>query len=369
MRRKKPILGQRARHAFLEALQASLWNRPPLPILFDGLSREDWKGIFQLSFHQTVEGHIADAVRTLPSEFLPPHDIMLKWAVRLQRIEDRDAQMRKVISYLGWFFRENEIRAVLQKGHGVSLYYEKPEIRHGGDIDWFFPLREGYQRANFLMDSPVHSFRLTHGQSASYNFEGIEIEHHQKLVQLRNPFITSYVRNLVDELGRENLKVSFEGEAIEIPSPMLNSIQVNAHILKHQVTYGIGLRQLCDAARLYHSFEGSLDGPLLRDIYRRMGMLKWVHSFHRVLTDLIGLREDKLPFAIEGRQDVQWMMDYIMRTGNFGFYDPDNPDIQNPGGRVNRAERLLENFRRFYPLAPVETACFPFVHLFSKVHQ
>lgn len=367
MKKRKPQLKPRVRHAFLEALQASLWGRPILPVLFDGLTREDWEEIFVLSFHQTVEGHIAEAVGTLPDDLLPPHNLMLKWAVRLQRIEDRDQHMRNVVAQLGRLFQENGVRSILQKGHGVSLYYEKPHIRHGGDIDWYFPTKMGYLQANQLVDDPGRSFQVTSRHSSGYVFEGIEIEHHRKLVQLRNPLITPYIDSLVADLQKENTTFEIQGENIEIPTPLLNIIQVNAHILKHQVTYGIGLRQLCDSARLYHCCRGSIQGEELRQIYGRLGILKWTHSFHKVLVELLDLNREDLPFDIEGKPDVEWMKEYILRTGNFGFYDPENPDIEKPGGRVNRGERLLANFRNFYPLAPVETICFPFVHLYNKV--
>jgi len=173
----------------------------------------------------------------------------------------------------------------------------------------------------------------------------------------------------VKDLSRENISVEFGSAQVEIPSPILNIIQVNAHILKHQVTYGIGLRQLCDAAILYHRFHDQIDGEQLKYIYKKLGMLEWSHVFHQVLVDLLGLKQNELPFAIEKKPGVQWMKDYILRTGNFGFYDPLNPDINNPGGRVNRRKRLMSNFKQLFPLAPMETLCFPFVHLFSKIHH
>ena len=362
-------VSNKARVAFLEALQSSIWNRPILPVLFDNLTREDWSEIFRLSFHQTVEGHVADAVSDLPENLMPPQDILLKWIVSLQRIEDRNLHMRKVISKLGRLFKDNHIRAILQKGHGVSLYYEKPEIRHGGDIDWFFITKEDYRRAGKLISEMEPTFRIAPAYSSDYIFEEIVIEHHQRLIQLSNPFLSKYINSTIEELSRKNIFIDFEGEYIEVPSPLLNIIQVNAHILRHQVGYGIGLRQLCDSARLYYSFFGTYDGLELKQIYKNLGILGWINGFHKVLIDLIGLDEKKLPFPIEGDVNIEWMKEYIIKTGNFGFYDPDNPDIENPGGRVNRSARLFTNFRRFFPIAPGESLFFPIVHVFSKVHH
>jgi len=355
--------------AFLEALRSSLWGLPIQHSFYEDLTRKEWISIFKMSFHQTVEGHVADAIRSLPERLLPPQDLLFKWIVRLQRIDDKNQKMAEVISYQGWLFQESGVKAYLQKGHGVSQYYQKPEIRVGGDIDWYFPSREDYSKANQLMKGQGERFQVQAGYSSGYYFDGIETEHHLKLIQLRNPFILSYVKDLVKDLSKRNIWKDFGDTPVEIPAPILNIIQVNAHILKHQVTYGIGLRQLCDAAILYNEFHKQIDGNELMEIYKKLGMLNWSHVFHRVLVDLLELDEKVLPYVIEEKKGVEWMKEYILRTGNFGFYDPLNPDINKPGGRVNRTERLFSNFKQLFPLAPIETVCFPFVHLFSKVHH
>ena len=145
--------------------------------------------------------------------------------------------------------------------------------------------------------------------------------------------------------------------------------QVNDHILKHQVTYGIGLRQLCDSAILYHRFHDQIDSGKLKHIYKKLSMLDWFQVLHLMLVDLLGLKPEELPYEIEQKPGIGWMKAYILRTGKFAFYDPLNPDINKPGGRVNRRVRLMSNFKKLYPLAPIETICFQFVHLFSKIHH
>src|SRR5690606_42162552 len=96
--------------AFLEALGSSLWDRPIRPSYFDGLNRKEWITIFSMSFHQTVEGHIADAILALPQSLLPPQDLLLKWIVRLQHIEENNRRMAEVVSQQGRLFRSEERR-------------------------------------------------------------------------------------------------------------------------------------------------------------------------------------------------------------------------------------------------------------------
>lgn len=357
------------RAAFLEALKAGLWARPLDEQHFKDLKKADWVEIFNLSFHQTVEGILADAISSLPTALLPPQEIWLKWMVRLQHIEQKNKAMDRVIRHLFDVFDAHDIGAVLQKGHGVSLYYEKPHQRVAGDIDLYFPLSSDYHKANDLMRNRAKKFSIDPAFSSSYIFEGMEIEQHQRLVQLRNPLVKKAIQRLHQAENDRARTVQLDGRAIPIPSPILNIIQVNAHILKHQVTYGIGLRQLCDAARLYHIFSAEIDEKELRYWYKKLGMLTWAYTFHEVLVDLVGLDRNKLPFQAQRIPDFKWMSKEIMQSGNFGFYDPKHPDHKNPGGRVNRVERLSKSFRQYIQLAPMETLSFPFFQVYSKVFR
>src|SRR5690606_3576519 len=200
---------------------------------------------------------------------------------------------------------------------------------------------------NQLMEKLGENFKIHPAYSSGYDYKEIEIEHHQKLVQLRNPFILNRVKKIYQQQEKHNLHHTIGGVSVEIPSPMLNILQVDAHILKHQITYGIGLRQLCDSARLYYSLSHEIDPKELKEIYTKLGMLKWSYVFHQVLVNLLGLEPAKLPYLPDKPPKSAWMEDYILRTGNFGFYDQEHPDINNPGGRVDRPTRLFGNFKKF----------------------
>lgn len=356
-------------HAFLAALQSGLWGTAIPTKDLEQLDRPAWLDIFKRSFTQTVEGLVAESVRTLPDAFLPPQDILLKWLVRLQRIEQKNAAMNQVIARIFEIFEQQNIHAVLQKGHGVSLYYDKPDQRVCGDIDLFFPDKADYYKANAVMKDAGEQFSIDPAFSSSYLFSGMEIEHHQRLVQLRNPLIAGRIQRLHSEQDSAALFINLSGKDIPIPAPLLNIIQVQAHILKHQVTYGIGLRQLCDAAQLYDKLAEQFDGQELKHWYQKLGMLQWAYTFHEVLVDLLALDRQKLPFQPKNTPDFRWMSDEIMRSGNFGFYDPDHPDHTRPGGRVNRAERLSKNFMRYVKLAPMEAISFPFFQVYSKIFR
>ena len=70
--------------------------------------------------------------------------------------------------------RQNGIRLLLMKGHGLSELYPKPQSRPSGDIDIY--LFDDYEKGNFLFGDGVNSFNKKH---ASYDYHGVHIENHK----------------------------------------------------------------------------------------------------------------------------------------------------------------------------------------------
>ncbi|WP_149524379.1 nucleotidyltransferase family protein [Sphingobacterium hotanense] len=360
------MIEQNSTQALLAAVRSSLWQSEVDTRYFENLTARDWKEIYLMSFQQTVEGLVATAVQQLPERLLPPMELRLKWLVATSRIQKANLAMEQAIAKQYQLFKKAGIRCILQKGHGVSSYYPDPTLRKTGDIDWFFPTTDDYQAAKKLIVQAGAELKSSDSFSSGFQWGRFYIEHHRRIIQLRNPFVQGKASRFVNRELAEKSQHIINGVSVEIPTGFLNLIQVNAHILKHQITYGIGLRQLCDACLLYYAYGKHIDPQELKNIYQELGMLKWSHYLHQMLVDLFHLPLENIPYPIEYFSDVQWMENYILRTGNFGFFDPEHPDSEKPGGRVDRPQRLFRNFYRFLGIAPMEALSFPFYQVYIK---
>lgn len=141
-------------------------------------------------------------------------------------------------------------------------------------------------------------------------------------------------------------------------------LQVNAHILKHLLSFGIGIRQLCDAARLYKTYHNEVEGTVLKVVYTKLKIIKWIELLHEVLVKYIGLSKENLPFPLERNQSADWMMEEIWKSGNFGFHD-ERYQQENSGKREGTKRRLWSSFIKYVPYAPMEALSFPLVHFYS----
>src|SRR5690606_9245173 len=226
-----------------------------------------------------------------------------------------------------------------------------------GDVDWYFNSKDQYLAANSLFMDLGAEVSSMAGFSSEYTWRSIIVEHHQRMFDIHSPFATSYLKNLERDFYQQRVQFDVHGSTLLVPAPMLMILQVNAHILKHLLSFGLGIRQLCDSARLYYEFHNDVNGPELQKVYRRLGILKWVDLLHVILVKHIGLPTRYLPFELSEKVEADWMMDEIWRSGNFGFYD---------SGREQATRQIWSNMKKYVKYAPMEAISFPVMQFYSK---
>lgn len=301
-------------------LRAGLWERDAD---FSGLfpvSDEIWRSVFVQARRQTVAGIVYRGLEYLPDRFFPPEDTMIRWTAEVDKIERDSRKMDQTIHDIFTFFGRYGLHPVLLKGQGVAGMYERPLLRMPGDIDLYFPGKEENSFAEALIRKKGMCPERRPDGSTEYLWGNTEVEHHLSLLDLHSPFMRKYLKGLERAKGYDTLPWgAADGPDVLLPSPVLNLLLLNAHILKHAMGKGIGLRQLCDMARAYHIMRGKVDGDEIRDIYRRAGLLSWSRLLHSFLVGELGMKESDLPYR-EKPIPTGALMCIVMAGGNFGQY-------------------------------------------------
>ena len=95
---------------------------------------------------------------------------------------------------------------------------------------------------------------------------------------------------------------------------------LSAHILKHAIGAGVGIRQCCDLTMALQALRGQYDPAALRDLFRRTSTLRWNRLLFSFLADHLGLADDSgFPFADE-RVSSEPLLRIVLEGGNFGHY-------------------------------------------------
>ena len=366
--------------ALLTLLQAGLWERRPQDISMFPLSEAEWQSVFILAQQQAVLGITYRGLDYLPEHLFPSGDLIFRWVAEIGLIEERNLESNRSLIELLELFGQVGLRPILQKGQGVATMYDRPLLRSCGDIDLWFPSHKEAEKALerggtvYSLGDIVHNRMevqrleelglrtITHADKAPdgsfhYHWRGIEVEHHPDLIDLQAIGVKRWARKQVKALQPATVTLPEHPErAIQTPSATINLLLINAHICKHAIGLGVGLRQMCDMARAYHALHREVDGEQIRSLYRRAGLERWSNLLHRFLVDYIGLEEHLLPYRSKLEESARPLLKVVLRGGNFGRYAADREVVMGNlwQRKWHTALSFVRNCRFSFRYAPAE---------------
>ena len=329
--------------AFFALLRSGFYERALLPEelpLVASLSARDWIGLARLARQQAVPGLIYQAITLLPKSVPVPGDAVLSLMARAQEISHRNRVKAGVTERLMARFKEKGLTPLVMKGATVAAYYARPELRESGDIDFYFPPEQLEQASACLTEPHLDPEGSIHSKE-----DGVDIDLHDRYFDLHCA-------------------------ARKLPkpgTPEATLLMLSAHILKHAIGTGIGIRQCCDMAAVYQALKDKIDPAALKQLFKQTGTLCWNRLLFSFLADWLGLEEDVFAegqlFAGE-RISSAPLLQIILEGGNFGHYAATRQVALNASDRQRKRDTLRRFLRRLpfsLRYAPLET----FARIFS----
>lgn len=357
----------RLRQVFLALLRSGLWSHEPDCSLFP-LREGEWEKLYILARQQTVEGVVYDGILRLPSHWLPSFPFLATWAAVVDETERCNKRMNSVLEQLSHRLSERGISAWLMKGQGTALCYDQPFHRRCGDIDLYFP--DAVDGVSMLRMMQADGVPLTYmpGWSVTYSFGSFCVDQHSRAVDIHNPWNARYIKRLIQVEVQNCVPWNAEIPSLLLPSPLLAHLVTNTHILKHLMAVGVGFRQLCDSARICKYYSDIVCGKELEQIYRRLGIYRWIQTLNRVLVFELGMAPECLPFPLSLTEEAVWMRD-VWAGGNFGFYDQRLGHASARSKRKRMADQLLYHLWPQMRYAPAEAFWFPLMQFYSRYRK
>ena len=126
-------------------------------------------------------------------------------------------------------------------------------------------------------------------------------------------------------------------------TPEATVLMLSAHILKHAIGPGVGIRQLCDLAVAWLALKPELDTSAIRTLFRRTGTYRWNRLLFSFLEENLGLNGS--PFEGE-RVQTGSLKTIILEGGNFGHHAEARKDALRAGNRRRKLNTLSRFLRR-----------------------
>lgn len=336
------------RDLFIELLQVTVGKR-------DSLSRvpssSEWQDLHEEGQRQAVDSVILDGIERLPENQRPPKALLLQWIGTGEMLKQRNQLLNKACIELQAVLTKSGFKSCILKGQGNALLYPNPLLRKCGDIDiWVDGDRTtilGFLREN----GAVGSIDIKH---CDWNIlQDVPVEVHFIPTWFYNPFTNKKLQNWFEE--QKDVQYNNESElGFTKPTISFNLVYVLIHIYRHLFDEGIGLRQLMDYYYVLKDSTVEERQEAIR-VLCSFRMRRFVGAVMYFLQDFFKLDEGFLlcqPFQTDG----QFLLNEIMRAGNFGHYDERNH--RQHGRLANGIENIKRNLR-FVGRYPQEVCWMP----------
>ncbi|MCQ2136162.1 MAG: nucleotidyltransferase family protein [Bacteroidales bacterium] len=247
---------------------------------------ELWLPLFAFSRSHCVHTIVYDAIDGVPGG--PDQDLMLVWEKEVKSMADFYKRVKAVAEVQTKAWENHSIRAVQLKGLTFAQLYPNPERRIQGDIDWWFPEEEGFERALEVARNNDVKIVFDSDGDLHYMLGGVCVEHHRKGFR-------------------------YEGE-------MGVLVHVQEHILKHAMIFGVGMRQICDYALVRKAYIGKIDRGEYAAALEECGLSKWNALLDSAVIKMGILPEafSKEELSAKDKSKCDYLIELILKDGNFG---------------------------------------------------
>ena len=305
------------------------------------LTHVDWAKMYSWAKVQTLIGVLNDGVHRLPEHQLPPDHILEKWDHVTERIAEMHRNHEKRVKELEGILKEMGLQGCILKGTGLSHLYPNPERRMSGDIDlWIDAPRETIIRA--FAKYKVHD--IIYQECKADVFDDVDVEIHFHPSKMYNPFHNARLQKWFEQNSPFR-----EGETLVYPDARFNTVFCLAHMYRHYMEGGIGLRQMMDYYYVLRELPAAERGPIFQTL-KRLKMDRFAAAVMVCMQHEFGLEDEYLlcPPDLElGKK----LVNDIIKMGNFGILDPRNRshDGESKWARFKRKNKRVFSNLKYYP--------------------
>ena len=371
---------------FFDFLRFCIGSAKEIP---GSLKEADWKELYAIAKKQALLGVLFHGIQRLPKELAPEQKLLMQWMVMAEMIRKQNIRQFQDSAKVCMNFENKGFANCILKGQGNALLYPDPYMRTPGDIDIY--LSGGRRKIMKYVDQvcPIQVMRYHH---VDFPVMKTAIEVHFTPSYMFFPIHNSRMQKWFKEVMGEqcNHRVSLPdgyGE-IHVPQVSFNVIYILSHLYRHIFTEGIGLRQLLDYYFVLLKWHTDLtnltdsnkslpqmtlintDLDALRHKLKYLGLWKFAQAVMFVMKEVFGLSEDRMIVPMDEREG-RFLLDEIMRGGNFGQYDTRLGSKENEG-KLHRYLRMSLRNLRFVKHYPTEALSEPLFRtwfaLWKKIH-
>ena len=304
----------------LYLLRCALWEEKLDTSRFD--EQTDWQGIMGKAGKHTVHALVAQQIKRVAEA--QNNEPLVAACIRvLMQASQSNQLVNNVLKRLSHTIRQCGFPAMLLKGQGVARYYQQPDLRVCGDIDYYTGKQtdEITERLAKEIDGlEIH----TGGNRAKHRnagLNGVEIElHYHTFCPSKREIAEKVDAWSDDELAHHTRTMMLGDTEVTVPSASFDAVYIFIHLYFHFLSEGIGLRQVCDWMRCLHVNRQEISEERVGEWLTRFGLVHAWQLFGLMAVRHLGMPREEMPlYRDRRRRAADRLFLHLMDSSNFGM--------------------------------------------------
>lgn len=269
-------------------------------IPLEPMSHWKWDQLYQLSLMHGVTALVYDGMKAHYDDFYLQllEKQQTVWQNTVNEIESNNTRLNNTIAELFAILNTNRLRPILLKGQGISMIYNQPLHRTGGNIDIFFPYIPQARKANEWAIKNGEDIDKSERYQLEYKWKDIDIKHHLRMQSLTNVFLNRKLQKIIESEIRccDSSFVYISDCKIEVVPPTLNLLLIMMRITRYILNEGISLKQLVDLGTFLRKSGDKVDFVKIQQWIEDLKMQRIAQLEALLLIEIFGFSEDEIPF-------------------------------------------------------------------------
>lgn len=288
---------------------------------FNRLNNEDWEFILEESRKQATVLLCFDALKYVNSK--PFDELYNKWLLWSAKITSENISNFKEQTNLTKLLDDNSIPYVILKGWSSAYYYPKPDNRSFGDIDFLVNKADIQKSVQLLLDNGFKMEKDLSSVHYEFHKNKTRFELHKTIAGIPQNKYGAYFNEIISSAVIERI---VENGNVRI-GDLHHGVIILLHTLHHLMSYGLGIRHLCDWACFVnktktYDFWTSKFIPLLK----KTGTFKFMCGLTIVCVKYLGVV--KPDWCVDVTDDmVDTITNEVFGSGNFGSKNKVNKSL------------------------------------------
>lgn len=335
-------------------------------------SHIDWMALIKESISQTVSVLAFDSVTPIKENI--PDEIYKQWfnhsygsiAVN-SLVEKSQKELVEILTSGGYDY-------IILKGLSAANYYEKPELRALGDVDFLIDPDKKNEIKELLVKNGYTASHEEHICHIVFTKPKAHLEMHFKISGMPKGDIGEKVRAFMSKAQSNPQILTVGGNTFNAPKEKYHAVILLLHMQHHILGEGIGLRHLQDWAFFVNkTYKEPFWERELIPFLKETGL----HRFMNTITDIC-VRYLKIPspkwLEATDNELCNEIIEDILSGGNFGKKDKNRSTTamsfanKSKKGKIKTAFKTLKTSTvDLYPIAKKHKLLLPFIYFYRIV--